>query len=96
MTIASSPVPLALVQLYSEPDQELLVKSSKALYSVTQLNQEQGLQVIEAKLIISVVSMQPHSFKRHPDEQRYFVWEQLGMEIGLLEEPREEMLENDM
>ena len=96
MSIAGKAVPLALVQLYSEPDQELLVKSSRALYSVTQLNQEQGLQVIEAKLITAVVSMQPHSFKRYPDEQRYFVWEQLGMEIGLLEEPREELRENDI
>ncbi|KIJ53714.1 hypothetical protein M422DRAFT_154434 [Sphaerobolus stellatus SS14] len=96
MTIANQPVPLALVQTYSLPDEELLAKSSRTLYSVTQLREQEGLQVIKAKDIISVVSIQPHDFKRMAGEQRYFIWEQLGMGIGLLDEPREPLREEDL
>ncbi|KAF8515667.1 hypothetical protein JB92DRAFT_2609466, partial [Gautieria morchelliformis] len=72
---------LALVQLYSCLDLELLKLSIQTVYSVTQMNEDNGLRVIDAKSIHAVVSIQPHKHPGFPEEERYFLWEQLGLDM---------------
>jgi hypothetical protein len=71
---------LALIHQYSKPDGQLLEDSYGTVYSVAQLEEEAGLQVVEAKSILSVVAMIPHS---HQGEAQWFVWEQMGLDFGL-------------
>jgi hypothetical protein len=53
------------------------------VYSVKKLDQD--LRVIDAKTIISVVAAIPHDYKVNGElEQRYFIWEKMGMDMALL------------
>ncbi|KAF8968969.1 hypothetical protein BDZ97DRAFT_1635169, partial [Flammula alnicola] len=75
--------PLALVSLFSEPDPALLQASYQTVYSVQKL--AHGLCVINAKSIIAVIAVIPHNYQVNGDpEQRYFIWEKMGMDMALL------------
>jgi hypothetical protein len=76
---------LALVSLYSQLDTSLYKKSCWTVYSITRLEDSEGLHVIDAKSILSVISVQPHSHQLIPGEQHFFVWEQLGLDMALLQ-----------
>lgn len=78
-------ITLALVSLYSRPDEDLFKESNWTVWSVTEQGQN-GLQVIEAKNILSVVSVIPHNHHVYADstDERFFVWEQMGMNMALL------------
>jgi hypothetical protein len=73
------------VELYSRPDENLFKLSNWTVWSVTERGQT-GLQVIDAKAILSVVSVIPHSHHVCPDssDERFFIWEQMGMDMALL------------
>lgn len=74
---------LALVCLFSEPDPILLEASYQTVYSVQKL--ASGLRVIDAKSIITVIAVIPHDYKVNGDpEQRYFIWEKMGMDMASL------------
>ena len=71
---------VALVTLYSPPDEEnLLAQSYGALLSCTKLS-EDSFCVIEISLIQSVVAMIPHSIHSVLND-RYFLIEKTGMQI---------------
>ncbi|KAN0087914.1 hypothetical protein V8E55_006535 [Tylopilus felleus] len=70
---------VALVTLYSLPDDDLLVQSHGALVSCTKLG-EDSLCIIEISTIQSVVAIIPHS-PPGIDEDRYFLLEKTGMQI---------------
>jgi len=73
----------ALVSLFSAPNPALLKDSHQTVYSVKKLSQ--GLHVVEAKTIIAVIAAIPHDHKINgEDEQRYFIWEKMGMDMALL------------
>ena len=73
-----------MVSLYSGPDINLYVSSFHTVYSVTKLPPESGLLVIDAKSVISVVSVQPHFNHGIPGDERFFVWEKIGLSMSLL------------
>jgi len=53
------------------------------VYSVKKLSQ--GLCVLDAKTIIAVIAAIPHDHKVNGEvEQRYFIWEKMGMDMALL------------
>lgn len=74
----------ALIARYSHPDMNLFRESVWTVYLVTQIPYEEGLVIVEATSILSVVSMQPHSHKLIPGEARFFVWEKMGLKMALL------------
>ena len=49
-----------------------------------------GLMVVEVKCIKAVVSIQPHEHRIDPGDERFFVWEQIGLDMSLLIESEEE------
>jgi hypothetical protein len=60
-----------------------LKDSYQTVYSVKKLSR--GLRVIDAKTIISVIAAIPHDHKVNGElEQRYFIWEKMGMDMALL------------
>jgi hypothetical protein len=72
---------LALVHMYSEPDEDLLQASYTTL-KVCKFLKEDGLRVIDAKWISDVVGMVP--FTQRPaeeqlDEEEYFVVEKMSL-----------------
>ena len=86
---------LAMVRLYSTPDADLYKQSMWTVYSVTSLYCEEGLRIIDIKSIISVVSMQPwHPPGRDPDIDHWFVWEKIGLDVGVLGGSEENTEEN--
>jgi hypothetical protein len=78
-------ITLALVALYSRPDEDLFKRSNWTVWSVTEQGQI-GLRVIDAKAILSVVSVIPHNHHLSADSSdvRFFIWEQMGMDMALL------------
>jgi hypothetical protein len=72
-----------MVILYSPPDPKMLEESHFTVYSVTHLG-EAGIQVIDIKSIISVVSIQPHAYQLLPNEPCFFVWEKIGLDVSFL------------
>jgi hypothetical protein len=78
-------ITLALVALYSRPDEELFKQSNWTVWSVTEQGQS-GLCVINAKSILSVISVIPHNHHVQADssDERFFIWEQMGMDMALL------------
>ncbi|KAF8074614.1 hypothetical protein FPV67DRAFT_1408292 [Lyophyllum atratum] len=74
---------LALVSRYGPRDETLFHESFFTVWSMAELGVE-GLQVIPAKSILSVVSVQPHDHHVEDGDTRYFVWEQMGLEMALL------------
>ena len=87
---------LALVSVYSRPDEDLFKRSNWTVWSVTEGGQN-GLQVIDAKSILSVVSVIPHNHHVNADasDVRFFVWEQMGMDMALLSRPGDATGEDD-
>ena len=82
---------LALISLFSRPDQELFERSSWTLWSVTQLPHDCGLRVVQAKAIQAVVAIIPFTVRQGTtaagsQEGRHFIWEQLGLDIALWSE----------
>ncbi|KAJ7130449.1 hypothetical protein C8R44DRAFT_613768 [Mycena epipterygia] len=75
----------ALVILFSPPDRALLEDSEWTVWSAVHLGVE-GLRVVEVETIQASVSMQPHDHHVEADksDERWFVWEQCGLEIGIL------------
>ncbi|KAF8078225.1 hypothetical protein FPV67DRAFT_1557598 [Lyophyllum atratum] len=69
---------LALVSFYGPRDESLFKESFFTIWSMAKLGID-GLKVIEAKSIVAVVSLQPHD-----SNTRYFVWEQMGLDMALL------------
>ncbi|KAF5386899.1 hypothetical protein D9615_001883 [Tricholomella constricta] len=76
---------LTLVSRYGLPDNTLFRESFYTVWSIAKLGIE-GLSVIEAKSIQAVVSIQPHDHHVMDGDTRYFVWEQMGLEMTLLSE----------
>lgn len=74
---------LALVSLYSRPDEQLLKESFNTVW----LSQYQGtdhLTVVEAKSILSVVGMVPHQRDINSDDLEYFLVEKPGLDVIFL------------
>jgi len=86
---------LALILLYLRPDPNLFEQSSWKVYSVTQLDDDESLQVVYVKSIISVVSVQPHKHCLEDGYECFFVWEQLGLDMALLEGQEEHSPEDE-
>jgi hypothetical protein len=80
--------PFAVILLFSRPDQQLFNESFWTLWSVLKMEDRIGLRIVDAKSIRSVVAAIPHTVDRggHQEEKRYFIWEQLGLEIALWSE----------
>ncbi|KAG6807716.1 hypothetical protein H0H92_006615, partial [Tricholoma furcatifolium] len=76
---------LALVSLYSDRDEALFTESYCTIWSVTELGNE-GLQVIPVKSVESVVAIIPHQHRVPPFSAlpRYFVWEQMGLDMAVI------------
>ena len=79
--------PMAIVSLYSRPDPQVYKDSCWIVYSVTQLPEEHGLQVIECQTIQSVMSVIPHDHHVESGDRHFFVWEKMGLEISLMGVP---------
>jgi hypothetical protein len=76
---------LTMVWLYSAPDGDLYKQSMWTVYSVMSLHCEEGLHIIDIKSIKSIVSMQPwHPPGRDPDIVHLFIWEEIGLDVGVL------------
>jgi hypothetical protein len=69
MKISDETHVLALVLLYSKPDMNLFEQSYWAVYSIMQLDPIEGLCVVDAKSIRSVVSVQLHDHQLEDGEQ---------------------------
>lgn len=74
---------LSLIRLYSRPDEVLFRESHSTVWSMAELGDE-GLRVVPVNTILSVVSVQPHNHHVSPGDTRFFVWEQMGLEMALL------------
>ncbi|KIN96965.1 hypothetical protein M404DRAFT_32804 [Pisolithus tinctorius Marx 270] len=72
---------VAIVRLYSLPDEVLLQKSSHTLASSKLLNE---LVIVRIKSIKSVVAMIPHRLKQPSGivEDRFFLMEKLGLDVS--------------
>jgi len=78
---------MALVSLYSRPDPELYKESCWTVYSITELPEEHGLQVIECQTIQSVMLVIPHDHHVESGDRHFFVWEKMGLDIALMGAP---------
>ena len=78
-------ITLALMVLYTQPDEDLFKRLNWTVWSVTEQGQS-GLWVIDAKAILSVISVIPHNHHVCADssDERFFIWEQMGMDMALL------------
>ncbi|EDR02845.1 uncharacterized protein LACBIDRAFT_307984 [Laccaria bicolor S238N-H82] len=74
---------LALISLISRPDEDLFSESFHTVWSVTELGDD-GLQVVNAKSILSVVAVIPHNHHVEETDKRFFIWENIGSDVGLL------------
>ncbi|KAF8488463.1 hypothetical protein JB92DRAFT_2757315 [Gautieria morchelliformis] len=59
---------LAVVQLFSRMDPILYEESQCTVYSVTELDDTDGLRLVDAKWILSVVAVIPHAYHVRPDK----------------------------
>jgi hypothetical protein len=71
---------LALVSLYSPPNQYLLDNSSGALI-VCRYQGERTLVVIDVKWILSVVAMVPFRYRVDGLDNYYFMIEKIGLDV---------------
>lgn len=90
--IGNELVTLALVTLYSLPDKQLFKDSHWTVASVTHMERD-GLCVVKAESIVSVVAVIPHSHHVMEDHSdiRFFVWEKMGLDMALLQGLAEEI-----
>jgi hypothetical protein len=70
---------LALLKMYSRPDEELLRKSSTAL-SVCHLEDDKFMVVplTQVKAVVGMIPFNPPRDRRHTDKTEYFVVEKMG------------------
>ncbi|KAF8508135.1 hypothetical protein JB92DRAFT_2733590 [Gautieria morchelliformis] len=75
---------LAVVRLFSCLDPILYEESQCTVYSVMELDDTDGLQLVDAKSILSVVAVIPHAYHVRPDktDKCFFIWEQMGLELA--------------
>ncbi len=73
----------ALVSVWSEPDWDLLEESSNTVYSCVYWGQEY-LQVIDMKVIMSIVAMVPMTLRDRDCSARFFLLKKPGLEITAL------------
>jgi hypothetical protein len=83
---------LALISTFSQHDPVLFQNSSSVVSSMASLEDE-DLQVIEAKSIVAVISVQPHNHHIEVGNTRFFVWEKSGLEMGVLGGVEEELMD---
>ena len=74
------PRALALVSLYSPPDEYLLQLSNNTLV-VCRHQGERTLVVIDAKSILSVVAMVPFPFMVGGQGDQYYMIEKIGLDV---------------
>jgi hypothetical protein len=85
-------ITLALVSLYSAPNAELLQESFQTVYLCTYTG-VQGLWVVPAKTLMSVVAMIPLD---HNEPNVRFLMEKPGLEVAMMANRGEEVQdEND-
>jgi len=91
--IGDSTKTLAVISVYSRPDQRLCELSYHTLLSCTRSG-DSDLRVIDVKLITAVVAMVPHT--PFPGETtRYFVVEKPGLEVMVLGGGMEEVPDDE-
>jgi hypothetical protein len=73
----------ALVSVWSDPDADMLRRSSNTVYSCVYRGQT-DLRVIDAKTIMSVVAMVPMTPRDGDRSSRFFLLEKPGLEITAL------------
>jgi hypothetical protein len=83
---------LALVCNYLQHDPLLFKNSFCTVWSMTSLGDE-GLQIIDVKSILAVISVQPHDHHVEAGDTRFFVWEKSGLDIGVLGGVEEELID---
>jgi hypothetical protein len=83
---------LALVSVYSPPDEGLLKDSSSTLWSCAYRGNA-ALRIIDINAITSVVAMVPQPPFRAEPEQRYFVVEKPGLDVAHMGGKDEELTE---
>lgn len=76
---------LALVSVYSPPDEKLLADSTGALMSCKYFG-SQSYRVINIKSIVAVVAMIPHPQPGTTFTESFFVVEKPGLDIALISE----------
>ncbi len=69
--------------MWSGPDWDLLEESSNTVYSCVYRGQA-DLQVIDAKVIMSIVAMVPMTPREGDHSARFFLLEKPGLEITAL------------
>jgi hypothetical protein len=76
---------LALVSLYSKPDESLLSLSANTLWSC-EYQGDGTLMFIDVKIIQSVVAMIPHKVEipGFPPSERFFLVEKPGLDVAVM------------
>ena len=94
MAIGSKEKTLALLSIYSPPNQALLDASFNTLWSCTHQG-DAGLKVVDVKTISSVVAMIPHSAQNFPGDTtgHFFVVEKPGLDVAHMGGNDEEITE---
>lgn len=77
-----TPVPYALVSMYSQPNEELLRESSNTLWACTYNGGD--LRVVDLSSIVACISMQPLPPLPTDSNKLWFVVEKSGMDDGQL------------
>ena len=94
LVIGSNEKTLALVSLYSPPNQALLNASFNTLWSCTYQG-DAGPKVVDVKMISSVVAMIPHSTHNFPGNVmgHFFIVEKPGLNVAHMGGNDEEITE---
>ncbi|KAF8587607.1 hypothetical protein K439DRAFT_1645815 [Ramaria rubella] len=82
---------VALVRLYSGPDTDLHADLCWTVYSVAQLSEYEGFCIVDVKDIQSVIAMILHNHHIIPGDKRFFLWEQMGLDISTLGVPEQDL-----
>jgi hypothetical protein len=82
---------LALVSLYSRPDETLLSLSVNTLWSC-EYQGDDALRFIDVKIIQAVVAMIPHRVELpgFPPSERFFLVEKPGLDVAMMAGVEEE------
>lgn len=82
---------LALVSLYSRPDETLLSLSVNTLWSC-EYQGDDALMFIDVKIIQAVVAMIPHRVELpgFPPSERFFLVEKPGLDVAMMAGVEEE------
>jgi hypothetical protein len=85
---------LAVISLYSPPDQRLMEVSYNTLLSCT-YSGDADCRVIEVETIKAVVAMVPHQPFPGDTAERYFVVEKPGLDVAVLAGTTEDVQDED-